>query len=109
MSLQDVVPWSIIYGELNRKHRQEIEDLAVMIIFGHFQHIALEGLNVRVIPRTIQFCLTKGYITEDVIQRAVDMYNDLGDWYTSPYLLGQIEKYVAVIRSRRPKSLWGRI
>lgn len=100
MSLQDVVPWSIIYGEQNKNHKQEIQDVVVVMVYEYFVDRMINGFKRggMTIPYGINFCLQKGYITHDTMQKARDMYLENFKW-AGDWELNRIVEYISHLQS----------
>lgn len=102
MSLRDVVPWSIIYGEQNKQHMEEMQDMTIMIIAEYLKNriIYCWGALDTTLPRAVRYCIEKGYVTDETLQSAVNLYRDMCK-YSSPYEQTQLELYVAAIKNER--------
>lgn len=100
MSLQDVVPWSIIYGEQNKKHAEELHILVVIMVYEYFKDRMINGFTRggNTLSEGIRYSITKGYITLDTMQDARDMYvqnfKNASEWE-----LHEIERFISHLSS----------
>lgn len=76
MSLQDVQPWSLIYGELNRQHKLESDRLVAVIIAEHLNDRSHHGWGKgdKTLPFSIRWCLQKGLINSNSLQQGRMFY-----------------------------------
>lgn len=72
-SLQDLVPWSIIYGEQNRRHGDQIREMCESVLLDY----AIDRLNrgwrekrpCKFFSYALQLCLDRRLIAGEDIQR----------------------------------------
>jgi hypothetical protein len=73
-SLQDVVPWSLIYGELNSIHQDKLKDLGYSVIIDYIHDRIAHGWKEddpkRYFTESLKHCLKQKLITENDVMRA---------------------------------------
>jgi hypothetical protein len=98
MSLQDVVPWSLIYGELDKRHRLEIDELVVVIVTEHLIDRSNTGWGKgdKTLNFSINWCLQKGLLSRDALERGRRLYFERYRHLASDdYHAGIIDYYIS--------------
>ena len=75
-SLEDVVPWSLIYGELNKRHQTELDNLIVEIVVDHLLLVSDHGWpGCTWKTKSISHCISNGMLNDahlDLASKRVD-------------------------------------
>lgn len=104
MSLQDVQPWSLIYGELNRQHKVESDRLVAVIIAEYLNDRAHHGWGKRdkTLTFSIKWCLQKGWINSNSLQQGRVLYfEDCPEHLASnSYHRTKIDYYVSFLEEK---------
>lgn len=100
LSVQDVVPWSIIYGELNRRHSVEIKDMVVEVLIDYYKDRICHGWGRgdKTISSSVKYCLNKGYITHESLKEASLRYKTMLK-EVNAHLFGHIDYYTGLLES----------
>lgn len=76
MSLQDVAPWSIIYGELNTRHHNVLKEIVYSAVLDYVKdrmnHGWREKQPCKYFSSTLRLCLDQGLVSKVEIQRVRD-------------------------------------
>ncbi len=72
MSLEDMMPWSMIYGELNKRHDCVMTELMCEIISDFVsERLNVSWVGYRRLSPLIIMCVKKGYITHEILEMAL--------------------------------------
>jgi hypothetical protein len=102
MSLQDMVPWSIIFGEINKKHAEELRDVVAIIIVDYINDRLKDGWGTgdKILTRGVKWCIEKSMITEHAINTARKFIEK--NYYLNTYnkhLIPKVEYYFAYLQT----------
>ena len=100
-SLQDVVPWSLIYGELARLQEKKLEGLSYAVvmdyIYDRIHHGWKESDPSRFFTRTLRFCIATKIIAGCDVLRVKIHFESVGLLDRADYYLDHLIKTLNVV------------
>jgi hypothetical protein len=100
-TLQDGTPWSAIYGDLNRRHAEEVQGLVVATLVAHVADRMAHGKGAtdRTLTYGVRHCLDRKLVTPAALDLARKVLVDRHDEPSADvWRRHAIDFYLSVVR-----------